>query len=115
MSRRVMARDCPRPWLPQTCLLGHHGGMKGRRPEEIIGEWGIRDVTPPSAAERDRLAGGEEGDPLLRPGARPRGAGPPPRPTPRLGGQAHMSLPALGGPLPYMQRARQIDDEVERH
>ena len=81
--------------------------MKGRRPEEIIGEWGIRDVTPPSAAERARLAGEHEDNPL---------AGRPlPRRIRRFGVLAHTYLPSLGGPLPYMQRARQIDDEIERH
>jgi len=35
-----------------------------RRPEDIIGEWGIRDVTPPSAAERDKLAAEIELNPL---------------------------------------------------
>jgi len=83
------------------------GGVKGRRPEEIIGEWGIRDVTPPSAAERDRLAGEHEVNPLVGKAL--------PRRIRRFGVQARMYLPSLGGPLPYMQRARQIDDETERH
>ena len=81
--------------------------MKGRRPEEIIGEWGIRDVTPPSAAERDRLAGEHEVNPLVGKAL--------PRRIRAFGLQAHQYLPSLGGPLPYMQRARQIDDETERH
>ena len=29
--------------------------MTSRRPEEIIGEWGVRDVTPASQDERARL------------------------------------------------------------
>src|SRR3954453_11943302 len=81
--------------------------MKRRRPEEIIGEWGIRDVTPPSAAERDRLGGEPEVTPLV--------GRPLPRRIRRFGAQAHDYLASLGGPLPYMQRARQIDDETERH
>ena len=39
-------------------------GVKKRRPEEIIGEWGIRDVTPPSQAERKKLAAEHELNPL---------------------------------------------------
>jgi len=78
-----------------------------RRPEEIIGEWGIRDVTPPSQAERARLA--EEGafNPLA--GRRL------PRRLRRFRAEADRYLASLGGPLPYMQRLRQIDDAVEAH
>ena len=81
--------------------------MKSRRPEEIIGEWGIRDVTPPSAAERARLAGEHEDNPLVGKAL--------PRRIRRFGVQAHTYLPSLGGPLPYMQRLRQIDDAIEEH
>ena len=81
--------------------------MKNRRPEEIIGEWGIRDVTPPSAAERKRLADEHELNPLV--------GKPLPRRIRRFGAQAHTYLASLSGPLPYMRRARQIDDETERH
>jgi hypothetical protein len=77
------------------------------RPEEIIGEWGVRDVTPPSAAERERLATEHEHNPLVGRAL--------PRRIRRFGAQAHEYLASLGGPLPYMQRARQIDDETERH
>jgi hypothetical protein len=35
-----------------------------RRPEEIIGEWGVRDVTPPSQAERKKLEAEAELNPL---------------------------------------------------
>jgi hypothetical protein len=34
-----------------------------RRPEEIIGEWGIRNVTPPSQRERELLDAGRDLDP----------------------------------------------------
>ena len=80
--------------------------MKSRRPEDIIGEWGIRDVTPRSAAERARLAGEHEDNPLAGKAL--------PRRIRRFGVQAHTYLPSLGGPLPYMQRARRIDDEIDR-
>src|SRR6185437_16977003 len=42
------------------------GVMRQRiRPEEIIGEWGVRDVTPPSQAERAKLAAEHELNPLV--------------------------------------------------
>jgi hypothetical protein len=78
-----------------------------RRPEEIIGEWGIRDVTPTSAAERERLAGEHELNPLVGKALQRR--------IRRFGAQADTYLASLGGPLPYMQRARQIDEETDRH
>jgi hypothetical protein len=78
-----------------------------RRPEDIIGEWGIRDVTPASAAERERLAGESELNPLVGEAL--------PRRIRRFGARADTYLTSLGGPLPYMQRARLIDDEIERH
>lgn len=77
------------------------------RPEDIIGEWGIRDVTPPSAAERDRLVGEVELNPLT---GRPQK-----RRIRRFRAEADRYLASLGGPLPYMQRLRQIDDAIEEH
>lgn len=78
-----------------------------RRPEDIIGEWGIRDVTPPSQAERRRLEGEAELNPLM--------GRPLPRRIRRFRAEADRYLASLGGPLPYMQRLRQIDDEIEAH
>jgi hypothetical protein len=78
-----------------------------RRPEDIIGEWGVRDVTPPSQAERSALAAESEVNPLL--GRRL------PRRIRRFRAEADRYLASLGGPLPYMQRARQIDDLIEQH
>ena len=78
-----------------------------RRPEDIIGEWGIRDVTPPSAAERDKLVGEVELNPLT---GRPQK-----RRIRRFRPEADRYLASLGGPLPYMQRLRQIDDAIEEH
>ncbi len=80
-----------------------------RRPqaEQILGEWGVRDVTPPSAAERDKLR--DEADLNAHAG----------RPLPRrvrLGRtEADRYFASLGGPLPYMQRLRQIDEETADH
>lgn len=39
--------------------------MKGRRPEDVIGEWGIRDVTPLSQKERSALDGEADLNPQL--------------------------------------------------
>jgi hypothetical protein len=83
------------------------GAVKSRRPEDIIGEWGVRDVTPPSAAERRRLAAEHELNPLV--------GRPLPRRIRRFRPEADRYLASLGGPLPYMQRSRQIDDAIEQH
>ena len=77
-----------------------------RRPEEIIGEWGVRDVTPPSQEERRRLALDNESNPLTGSVL--------PRRIRRFRVEADRYLAALGGPLPFMRRLRQIDDEIER-
>lgn len=81
--------------------------MRRVRAEEILGEWGIRDVTPPSQAERERLErlrdlGAPAGTPLRRRLANARV-------------EADRYLAALGGPLPYMQRLRLIERETEAH
>lgn len=78
-----------------------------RRPEDIIGEWGVRDVTPPSQAERRRLLAEMELNPLV--------GRPLPRRIRRFRAGADRYLASLGGPLPYMQRLRQIDDETAAH
>jgi hypothetical protein len=81
--------------------------MKRQRPEEIIGEWGVRDVTPPSQAERKQLAAEAELNPLAGSVL--------PRRIRRFRVEADRYLAALGGPLPYMQRARAIEEEVHAH
>ena len=78
-----------------------------RRPEDIIGEWGVRDVTPPSAAERAKLVAEVELNPLTGRPLRRR--------IRRFRPEADRYIASLGGPLPYMQRLRQIDDEIEAH
>ncbi len=78
-----------------------------RRPEDIIGEWGVRDVTPPSAAERKALAGDAELNPLIGTAL--------PRRIRRFRAEADLYLASLGGPLPFMLRLRQIDDAIEAH
>ena len=78
-----------------------------QRPEDIIGEWGIRDVTPPSRAEREKLLAEVEINPL---------SGRPLRRRIRaFRVEADRFFASLGGPLPYMQRLKQIDEETERH
>ena len=81
--------------------------MKGRRPEELLGEWGIRDVTPPSQRERERLEADRDLNPLL--GKRLR------RRIRNFRAEADNYLASLGGPLPYMQRLRMIESETDGH
>src|SRR6266536_1162943 len=83
-----------------------HDGRVKRRPEEIIGEWGVRDVTPPSARERARLEGDRDLNPLIGKPLRRR--------IRNFSPEADNYLASLGGPLPYMQRLRQIEAETER-
>ena len=77
-----------------------------QRPEDIIGEWGIRDVTPPSQAERRRLEAAQDLNPLTGRSL--------PRRIRRFRVEADRYFASLGGPLPYMQRLKRIDDETER-
>lgn len=77
-----------------------------QRPDDIIGEWGIRDVTPPSLAERRRLEEAQDLNPLV--------GRPLPRRIRRFRVDADRQFASLGGPLPFMQRLKQIDDETER-
>ena len=79
--------------------------MAKRRPEDVIGEWGIRDVTPPSQAERRALLAEAELNPLTR--------RPLTRRIRRFRPEPDRYLASLGGPLPFMRRLRQIDDEIE--
>jgi hypothetical protein len=77
------------------------------RPEEIIGEWGVRDVTPPSQRERARLAADNELNPLVGQPLRRR--------LRNFRADPYGYIASLGGPLPYMQRIRRIDEETEAH
>ncbi len=79
--------------------------LKRTRAEEILGEWGVRDVTPPSAAERERIERDRDLNALI--------GEPLPRRIRRFRPEADTYIASLGGPLPYMQRARAIDDEIE--
>jgi hypothetical protein len=81
--------------------------MKRSRAEEILGEWGVRDVPPPSAEEREKLVG--EHDLNAYAGQRL------PRRIRRFRPEADAYVASLGGPLPYMQRLRTIEQETEEH
>lgn len=82
-------------------------GRARRRPEELLGEWGIRDVTPQSKRERTRIEADRELNPLTGVAL--------PRRIRAFRADAANYLAALGGPLPYMQRLNQIDAAVEAH
>jgi hypothetical protein len=80
--------------------------MERREREAILGEWGVRDEGPLERAARDRLARDLEGSPLVgQPLLR--------RLSLRPGADAY--LLSLGGPLPYMQRLREIEAETAAH
>ena len=78
--------------------------MKHRRPEDVIGEWGIRDVTPASAVEREKLLEEVDLNPLAKQPLKRR--------IRRFRPEPDRYLASLGGPLPFMRRLRQIDDEI---
>jgi hypothetical protein len=85
-----------------------HRGRVGRTPaEEILGEWGVRDVTPPSRDEREALDRDRELNPLVGAPLRRRLA--------NFQAEPDRYLASLGGPLPYMQRLRRIEQETEEH
>ena len=81
--------------------------MKRPRAEEILGEWGIRDVTPPSAAERTLIEGDRELNPLTGRPLRRR--------IRNFRSESDLYLASLGGPLPYMRRLRTIEEETAAH
>ena len=77
------------------------------RPEDLLGEWGIRDVTPPSQRERERIEADRDLNPLIGKQLRRR--------IRNFRAEADSYLASLGGPLPYMQRLRLIESETETH
>jgi hypothetical protein len=79
--------------------------MTRRRPEDVIGEWGIRDVTPASAVERKKLIDEVDVNPLT--------GRPLKRRIRRFRPEPDRYLASLGGPLPFMVRLRRIDDAIE--
>jgi hypothetical protein len=81
--------------------------VRRTRAEEILGEWGVRDVTPDSARERERLE--------LDVADNPHAGQPIRRRLRNFRPEAENYVVSLGGPRPYMQRLRQIEYETERH
>jgi hypothetical protein len=81
--------------------------MKRPHAEEILGEWGIRDVTPPSQRERERVEADRDLNPLV--GRRLR------RRLRNFHAEPDSYIASLGGPLPYMQRLRQIEELTAVH
>ena len=81
--------------------------MKRPHAEEILGEWGVRDVTPPSQRERVLLESDRDLNPLLGQPLRRR--------IRNFRAEPDSYLASLGGPLPYMRRLRQIEAEIDRH
>jgi hypothetical protein len=79
--------------------------LKRTRAEEILGEWGVRDVTPPSQRERELVEQDRELNPLTGQPLRRR--------LRNFQPEADLYLASLGGPLPYMQRLRRIDEETD--
>ena len=79
--------------------------LKRTRAEEILGEWGVRDVTPPSQRERELIEQDRELNPLTGQPLRRR--------LRNFQPEADLYLASLGGPLPYMQRLRRIDEETD--
>src|SRR5437870_13601423 len=81
--------------------------MKRPPAEEILGEWGIRDVTPPSQRERELLDANRDLNPLVGRPLRRR--------LRNFRAEPDNYLASLGGPLPYMRRRRQIATLIEAH
>lgn len=75
--------------------------------ERVLGEWGVRDVTPDSAAVRERLDEELAGHPLKGKPLRRRYRNFTPDPA--------GYLVSSGGPLPYMQRLKTIDELTQAH
>lgn len=78
--------------------------LKRTRAEEILGEWGVRDVTPPSQRERELIEADREINPLTGKPLRQR--------LRNFQAEPDLYLASLGGPLPYMHRLRRIDEET---
>jgi hypothetical protein len=81
--------------------------MRRTHAEEILGEWGIRDVTPDSGRERKQLEADREVNPLVGEPLRRRLRIVRPDPD--------NYIASLGGPLPYMRRLHQIEELIDEH
>lgn len=81
--------------------------MERRERERILGEWGIRDENALEVAERRTLERDLEGSPLVGRPLRRRWR--------NFRPAADSYVAAVGGPLPYMLRLRQIEIETVAH
>src|SRR5437016_6518198 len=81
--------------------------MKRPHAEEILGEWGVRDVTPPSQREREQLVVDHDLNPFVGRPLRRR--------LRNFTSEPDNYLASLGGPLPYMRRLREIERLTEQH
>src|SRR5438874_13655243 len=89
-----------------TCAR-HTVSVKRPHAEEILGEWGVRDVTPPSQRERDLVERDRDINPFTGRPLRRR--------LRNFRSEPDTYLASLGGPLPYMKRLRQIEHETAEH
>jgi hypothetical protein len=81
--------------------------MRRTHAEEILGEWGVRDVTPDSQRERKQVEADRHVNPLV--GERL------PRRLRIFRADPDNYIASLGGPLPYMRRLRQIEELIDEH
>jgi hypothetical protein len=81
--------------------------VKRPQAEEILGEWGVRDVTPPSQRERQQLAADRDLNPFVGQPLRRR--------LRNFRAEPDNYLASLGGPLPYMRRLREIEALIDAH
>jgi hypothetical protein len=81
--------------------------MKRPHAEEILGEWGVRDVTPPSQRQREQVAADLDLNPLVGRPLRRR--------LRNFRAEPDNYLASLGGPLPYMRRLREIEALIDAH
>jgi hypothetical protein len=81
--------------------------MKRPYAEEILGEWGVRDVTPPSQREREQVAADLDLNPHVGRPLRRR--------LRNFRAEPDNYIASLGGPLPYMRRLREIEALIAAH
>ncbi len=81
--------------------------MENWERERILGEWGVRDGTVRSQAERRKLEQDLADNPLRGRAVRQR--------VRNFTADPQSYVTSLGGPLPYMQRLRQIEEEARAH
>jgi hypothetical protein len=82
--------------------------MDPRERKDVLGQWGVRDANPREVEEGKRIAADLAGSPLLGRPLEHRVASPF-RPS------VESTVLALGGPLPYMTRLREIERRTEAH